>query len=160
MKHPRERTICWEVLVWRALNLPWSFAWDMTLWEMRRRIGVNDCERWAQLRQLGWYRRFTVPCGAWSRRYFVARNENKRLRSGHLFSPELTRNKSGSREATAFAKRMAFMSEEGKQSRQEEDVKMRVTVETQRMVLRPMVPEDYEEAFQWCGDPKYCSVSS
>ena len=31
---------------------------------------------------------------------------------------------------------------------------MRVTVETQRMVLRPMVPEDYEEAFQWCGDPK------
>ena len=31
---------------------------------------------------------------------------------------------------------------------------MRVTVETQRMILRPFVPEDYEEAFKWCGDPK------
>ena len=30
---------------------------------------------------------------------------------------------------------------------------MRVTVETQRLILRPFVPEDYEEAFQWCGDP-------
>ena len=31
---------------------------------------------------------------------------------------------------------------------------MRVTVETERLILRPLVPEDYEEAFKWCGDPK------
>ena len=35
----------------------------------------------------------------------------------------------------------------------QEDKSMRVTVETQRLVLRPFVPEDYEEAFKWCGDP-------
>ena len=31
---------------------------------------------------------------------------------------------------------------------------MRVTVETERVILRPLVPEDYEAAFKWCGDPK------
>ncbi len=30
---------------------------------------------------------------------------------------------------------------------------MRVTIETERLILRPFVPEDYEEAFKWCGDP-------
>ena len=31
---------------------------------------------------------------------------------------------------------------------------MRATVETERLILRPLVPEDYEAAFKWCGDPK------
>lgn len=31
---------------------------------------------------------------------------------------------------------------------------MRVTIETERLILRPIVPEDYEAAFKWCGDPK------
>lgn len=31
---------------------------------------------------------------------------------------------------------------------------MRVRIETQRLILRNLVPEDYEAAFQWCGDPK------
>ena len=31
---------------------------------------------------------------------------------------------------------------------------MRVTIETERLILRPIVPEDYEAAFTWCGDPK------
>ena len=37
-------------------------------------------------------------------RYFLARNENKRLRSRHLFSPERKRNKIASCEAAAGAK--------------------------------------------------------
>jgi IMP cyclohydrolase len=41
---------------------------------------------------------------------FVVRNENKRLRSRHLFSPERTRNKNISREATTAAKQTVFMS--------------------------------------------------
>ncbi len=31
---------------------------------------------------------------------------------------------------------------------------MRVRIETERLILRPIVPEDYEAAFKWCGDPK------
>ena len=31
---------------------------------------------------------------------------------------------------------------------------MRVTIETERLILRPLVPEDYEAAFKWCGDPE------
>ena len=31
---------------------------------------------------------------------------------------------------------------------------MRVTIETERLILRPIVPEDYEAAFTWCGDSK------
>ena len=31
---------------------------------------------------------------------------------------------------------------------------MRVTIETERLILRPVVPDDYEAAFKWCGDPK------
>ena len=31
---------------------------------------------------------------------------------------------------------------------------MRVNIETERLILRNLVPEDYEAAFQWCGDPK------
>ena len=49
LKHSRERTVCWEVLVWMALNLPWSFAWDDESREMRRGISVNDHERWMRL---------------------------------------------------------------------------------------------------------------
>ena len=30
---------------------------------------------------------------------------------------------------------------------------MRVTIETERLILRPVVPDDYEAAFKWCGDP-------
>ena len=30
---------------------------------------------------------------------------------------------------------------------------MRVRIETERLILRPFVPEDYEAAFKWCGDP-------
>ena len=30
---------------------------------------------------------------------------------------------------------------------------MKVTIETDRLILRPFVPEDYQEAFKWCGDP-------
>jgi len=29
---------------------------------------------------------------------------------------------------------------------------MRVTIETDRLILRPLVPEDYVAAFKWCGD--------
>lgn len=31
---------------------------------------------------------------------------------------------------------------------------MRVNIETERLILRNLIPEDYEAAFQWCGDPK------
>jgi RimJ/RimL family protein N-acetyltransferase len=27
---------------------------------------------------------------------------------------------------------------------------MRVRIETERLILRPFVPEDYEAAFKWC----------
>lgn len=30
---------------------------------------------------------------------------------------------------------------------------MRFHIETERLILRNMVPEDYEAAFKWCGDP-------
>ena len=30
---------------------------------------------------------------------------------------------------------------------------MRFHIETERLILRKMVPEDYEAAFKWCGDP-------
>ena len=30
---------------------------------------------------------------------------------------------------------------------------MRVEIETDRLILRNLVPEDYEAAFKWCGDP-------
>lgn len=30
---------------------------------------------------------------------------------------------------------------------------MRVTIETERLILKPVVPDDYEAAFKWCGDP-------
>ena len=30
---------------------------------------------------------------------------------------------------------------------------MRVRIETDRLILRNLVPEDYEAAFKWCGDP-------
>ena len=30
---------------------------------------------------------------------------------------------------------------------------MRFHIETERLILRIMVPEDYEAAFKWCGDP-------
>lgn len=45
--------------------------------------------------------------------HFLARNETKRLRSRHLVSTERKRNKNISCEATADAKRLVFMSEEG-----------------------------------------------
>lgn len=31
---------------------------------------------------------------------------------------------------------------------------MRVIIETERLILRNLVQEDYEAAFKWCGDPK------
>ena len=30
---------------------------------------------------------------------------------------------------------------------------MRVCLETERLILRNLVPEDYEAVFRWCGDP-------
>ena len=30
---------------------------------------------------------------------------------------------------------------------------MRISIETERLILRNMTPEDYEAAFRWCGDP-------
>ena len=30
---------------------------------------------------------------------------------------------------------------------------MRINLETERLVLRSLVPEDYQAAFRWCGDP-------
>lgn len=31
---------------------------------------------------------------------------------------------------------------------------MRVVIETERLIVRPVVPEDYEACFKWCGDPE------
>ncbi|MCR5610149.1 MAG: GNAT family N-acetyltransferase [Lachnospiraceae bacterium] len=31
---------------------------------------------------------------------------------------------------------------------------MRVTIETERLILRQLLPEDYMAAFKWCSDPK------
>lgn len=31
---------------------------------------------------------------------------------------------------------------------------MRVNIKTERLILRNLVPNDYEAAFKWCGDPK------
>ncbi|MDD6071711.1 MAG: GNAT family N-acetyltransferase [Clostridiales bacterium] len=31
---------------------------------------------------------------------------------------------------------------------------MRVNIETERLILRNLEPNDYEAAFKWCGDPK------
>ena len=31
---------------------------------------------------------------------------------------------------------------------------MRCNIETDRLILRNLVPEDYEAAFKWCGDPE------
>lgn len=30
---------------------------------------------------------------------------------------------------------------------------MKVKIETQRLILRPLIPEDYKACFLWCGDP-------
>ena len=30
---------------------------------------------------------------------------------------------------------------------------MRFTLETERLILRDLTPEDYQAAFLWCGDP-------
>ena len=30
---------------------------------------------------------------------------------------------------------------------------MRIHIETERLILRNLTPEDYESAFLWCGDP-------
>lgn len=31
---------------------------------------------------------------------------------------------------------------------------MRATIETERLILRNLSPDDYEAAFKWCGDPE------
>ena len=31
---------------------------------------------------------------------------------------------------------------------------MKVNFETERLMIRPLVPGDAEAAFRWCGDPK------
>lgn len=31
---------------------------------------------------------------------------------------------------------------------------MRATIETERLIIRNLVPEDYEAMFKWCGDPR------
>ena len=31
---------------------------------------------------------------------------------------------------------------------------MHYHIETERLILRPLLPEDYEAAFAWCGDPQ------
>lgn len=31
---------------------------------------------------------------------------------------------------------------------------MKIRIETERLILRNLVPEDYEAVFKWCGDPK------
>ena len=30
---------------------------------------------------------------------------------------------------------------------------MKVNFETERLIIRPLVPDDAEAAFRWCGDP-------
>ena len=30
---------------------------------------------------------------------------------------------------------------------------MKLSFETERLLIRPIVPEDAEAAFRWCGDP-------
>ena len=30
---------------------------------------------------------------------------------------------------------------------------MRIQIETERLILRNLTPEDYRSAFLWCGDP-------
>ena len=29
---------------------------------------------------------------------------------------------------------------------------MKFYIETERLIIRPLVPEDYKSAFKWCGD--------
>ena len=31
---------------------------------------------------------------------------------------------------------------------------MKIQFETERLIIRPLVPDDAEAAFRWCGDPK------
>lgn len=31
---------------------------------------------------------------------------------------------------------------------------MRVVIETERLIIRPVAPEEYEACFKWCGDPE------
>ena len=31
---------------------------------------------------------------------------------------------------------------------------MKINFETERLVIRPLIPDDAEMAFRWCGDPK------
>lgn len=31
---------------------------------------------------------------------------------------------------------------------------MKIRIETERLILRNLVLEDYEAVFKWCGDPK------
>lgn len=31
---------------------------------------------------------------------------------------------------------------------------MRIHIETERLIMRNLVPDDYKAAFKWCGDPK------
>ena len=59
------------------------------------------------------YDRFTASGFLGIRMLFVARKENKRPRSGHLFSPERSRNRNRSREATGLrSKRFLWVPEE------------------------------------------------
>ncbi len=51
------------------------------------------------------------------RRFFTARKENKRPRSGHLFSPERIRNRNESREATVSAKQIVSVSRKRKENK-------------------------------------------
>ena len=30
---------------------------------------------------------------------------------------------------------------------------MKIQFETERLIIRPLVPDDAEAAFRWCGDP-------
>ena len=30
---------------------------------------------------------------------------------------------------------------------------MKINFETERLIIRPLVPDDAEAAFRWCGDP-------
>ena len=36
----------------------------------------------------------------------------------------------------------------------EKDIaKLKPTLETERLIVRPIMPDDYLDAFEWCGDP-------
>lgn len=117
--------------MWKALNLPWSlFVRRSGVERMAKSVGskkrkARETKRGSALttnemdalgHQLGWHRRFSVPYGIPNRRsLFVSEEGNQATcEAGHLVSPERTRDKNESREATSSAKQTVFTSERGR----------------------------------------------